>query len=135
MGDAFQIGPWLAQPSLNAISQDGRAFRLEPNVMEVLVCLAGRAEETVSKEKLIRSVWPDTFATGDVLNPCGATTQQPVTPKLFGNFVPRRKNSRSSEPSEYLEISPILIPESATKKRPSTGFKSPFRSAPVQCPI
>jgi TolB-like protein/DNA-binding winged helix-turn-helix (wHTH) protein/Tfp pilus assembly protein PilF len=67
VGDAFQIGPWLAQPGLNAVSQDGRVFRLEPKVMEVLVCLAGQAGETVSKEKLIQSVWPDTFVTDDVL--------------------------------------------------------------------
>lgn len=35
--------------------------------MEVLVCLANRAGEPVSKEELLQTVWPDTFVTDDGL--------------------------------------------------------------------
>ena len=35
--------------------------------MQVLLCLAQNSGEPVSKEELIRSVWPDTFVTDDVL--------------------------------------------------------------------
>jgi DNA-binding winged helix-turn-helix (wHTH) protein len=35
--------------------------------MEVLVCLAEHAGETVPKEKLLQTVWPDTFVTDDAL--------------------------------------------------------------------
>jgi hypothetical protein len=38
-------------------------------VIEVLVYLAENPDETVSKERLIRVVWRDTFVTDDVLNP------------------------------------------------------------------
>lgn len=67
VGKAFQVGPWLVQPSLNTVSQNGKTCRLEPKVMEVLVCLAEHSEETVSKEKLLQTVWPETFVTDDVL--------------------------------------------------------------------
>jgi adenylate cyclase len=63
----FRIGPWLVHPSLNAISQNGASTRLEPKVMEVLVCLAEHTGEVISKEKLLQTVWPDTFVTDDVL--------------------------------------------------------------------
>lgn len=35
--------------------------------MQVLVCLAEHTGEVVSKEKLLQSVWPDTFVSDDVL--------------------------------------------------------------------
>jgi DNA-binding winged helix-turn-helix (wHTH) protein len=63
----FRIGPWLVQPSLNTISRNGTSSRLEPKVMEVLVCLAEHTGEVVPKEKLLQAVWPDTFVSDDVL--------------------------------------------------------------------
>ncbi len=67
MGLAFQIGAWLVDPSLNTISHDGRTNHLEPKVMEVLVCLAQHPGETLPKDRLLQTVWPDTFVTEDVL--------------------------------------------------------------------
>jgi TolB-like protein/DNA-binding winged helix-turn-helix (wHTH) protein len=63
----FRVGPWLVEPSLNSISCRGATVRLEPKVMEVLICLAQHAGETLSKETLFHTVWPDTFVTDDVL--------------------------------------------------------------------
>ena len=67
MNNDFRVGPWLVQPSLNTISQNGTSNRLEPKVMEVLVCLAEHTGEVVPKEKLLQAVWPDTFVSDDVL--------------------------------------------------------------------
>jgi TolB-like protein/DNA-binding winged helix-turn-helix (wHTH) protein len=63
----FRVGPWLIRPSLNTISQNGTSTRLEPKVMEVLVCLCHRAGEATPKEELLQTVWPDTFVSDDVL--------------------------------------------------------------------
>jgi len=63
----FQVGPWLVQPDLNTILRNGDAIHLAPKVMSVLACLAEQPGDLVSKEKLIQSVWPDTFVTDDVL--------------------------------------------------------------------
>lgn len=70
MASEFRLGAWLVQPSLNLISQNGTAVRLEPKVMEVLVCLAHRAGEPIAREELIQAVWPGTFVTDDVLKRC-----------------------------------------------------------------
>ncbi|HTE91017.1 MAG TPA: winged helix-turn-helix domain-containing protein [Terriglobales bacterium] len=63
----FRVGPWLVRPSLNSISQNGTSDRVERKVMEVLVCLAEHSGEAVPKEKLLQTVWPDTFVSDDVL--------------------------------------------------------------------
>ena len=67
MGDGFRIANWLIEPRLNTVSHNGATTRLEPKVMEVLVCLASRAGEPVAKEELLQTVWPDTFVTDDGL--------------------------------------------------------------------
>jgi DNA-binding winged helix-turn-helix (wHTH) protein len=64
------MGAWLVRPSLNTISKNGTDVQLEPKVMEVLVCLASRAGESMSKETLIKTVWSDTFVSDDVLIRC-----------------------------------------------------------------
>jgi TolB-like protein/DNA-binding winged helix-turn-helix (wHTH) protein len=63
----FRVGPWLVQPSLNTISQNGTSNHVEPKMMGVLVCLAEHTGEVVPKEKLLKAVWPDTFVCDDVL--------------------------------------------------------------------
>ena len=67
MQSDFRVGPWLVAPSLSSISNKTTTVRLEPKVMEVLVCLAEHAGETLPKETLFQTVWPDTFVTDDVL--------------------------------------------------------------------
>ena len=63
----FRLGEWLICPKLNTVQRDGGAVRLEHKFMLVLVCLAGRPGEVISKDELIRTVWADTFVTDDVL--------------------------------------------------------------------
>jgi len=67
MAGDFRVGSWLVRPSLNSISQNGTSDRVERKVMEVLVCLAECPGEAVPKEKLLQTVWPDTFVSDDVL--------------------------------------------------------------------
>ena len=63
----FRLGEWLIRPQLNAVQGDGGTDRLEHKFMLVLVCLARRPGEVISKDELIRTVWADTFVTDDVL--------------------------------------------------------------------
>ena len=67
MESDFRVGPWLVQPQLNSVSQNGTGARLEPKAMQVLVRLAESADDVVPKDRLMRAVWGDTFVTEDVL--------------------------------------------------------------------
>jgi TolB-like protein/DNA-binding winged helix-turn-helix (wHTH) protein/Tfp pilus assembly protein PilF len=66
----FLIGAWLVQPSLNSVSRNGSTVRLESKVMGVLLCLARHAGTPLSKDQLLKAVWPDTFVTEDALKRC-----------------------------------------------------------------
>ena len=67
MGEDFRIAEWRVEPRLNIVTRDGTTTRIEPKVMAVLVCLAQHAGKPVTKDELLRTVWPDTFVTEDVL--------------------------------------------------------------------
>jgi len=67
---SVKVGSWIVDPSLNSMSSEGRAVRLEPKVMEVLLCLAEHPGETLSKEQLFQAVWPNIIVTEDVLKRC-----------------------------------------------------------------
>jgi hypothetical protein len=66
--NSFRIGEsHHVEPSLNSVTGPTGTTRLEPMVMQVLLCLAGHADQVVTKEGPMRAVWPDTFVGDDVL--------------------------------------------------------------------
>jgi len=94
MPDDFRIGSWLVEPSLNSVTCDGKVRRLEPKMMEVLVYLAQNQRVVVSKEQLMRVVWPDTFVTDHALTRCiselrRALEDDPKEPS-FIETIPKR---------------------------------------------
>jgi Tol biopolymer transport system component/DNA-binding winged helix-turn-helix (wHTH) protein len=68
MTDAFSVGDWRVEPSLRTVSGVAGEIHLEPKVMQVLLELAGHAGQVVSKERLLQSVWADTFVGDEVLS-------------------------------------------------------------------
>ena len=57
----FYVGRWLVQPSLNRVTDAEKSVKVAPKIMEVLVCLAERPGQVVTKEQLMQAVWRDTF--------------------------------------------------------------------------
>lgn len=55
--DCFRLGDWLVDSSLSRMTNGDKAVHLEPRAMEVLIYLAGRPDELVSKQDLIDHVW------------------------------------------------------------------------------
>ncbi len=71
----FRLDYWIVQPSLNRIrpaaessSPEAAELRtLGHKVMAVLICLAGRPGELVTREELIERVWEGAFTTDEAL--------------------------------------------------------------------
>lgn len=63
----FLLAGRLVQPSLQRVTSGGRTLTLEPKLMRVLVLLASRPGQLVSKDELFRDVWEGAFVTEDVL--------------------------------------------------------------------
>ena len=54
---SFRVGEWLVEPSLNQLSRGDTTIQLELKVMDVLVCLAERAGEIVTRREIVDRVW------------------------------------------------------------------------------
>lgn len=66
----FRIGDCLIEPRQNRIARGDAEVRLEPKVMDVLVCLAAHAGEVVSRDTLNAQVWGDVVVTDQAVTNC-----------------------------------------------------------------
>src|SRR5579859_2684474 len=125
----FQVEEWVVSPKLNSLRRNGTVVRLEPKVMQVLVCLADSAD-VVSKEKLMQTVWADTFVTDDVLT-------RSIS-ELRKAFEDDRRNPRYIQTipkGGYRLIAPVEEVGSAKKpKFPADEVRPPELELPEQTP-
>jgi TolB-like protein/DNA-binding winged helix-turn-helix (wHTH) protein/tetratricopeptide (TPR) repeat protein len=66
----FMLGPWHVQPTLRLITGPDGTVHLEPKVMDVLVLLAERAGQVVTREQFVERVWHDRIVSDEVLSRC-----------------------------------------------------------------
>ena len=64
----FGIGDWEVYPQENLLKGSDQARVLEPKVMDVLVFLAGRQGDVVSRQQLLDSVWADVVVGDEVVS-------------------------------------------------------------------
>src|SRR5689334_1188180 len=65
--EALQIGDWTIEPDLDQLSSAGRTVKLEPKAMAVLLHLASRPGQVLSREALLDAVWPGVVVGDDSL--------------------------------------------------------------------
>ena len=90
----FVLVDWWIDPSTGEMRRGTETARLEPRVMEVLVCLARAEGRVVSKKELFDSVWGGLTVTDDVLRRCIYSLRQtlgddPDQPRYI-RTLPRR---------------------------------------------
>jgi len=65
--EKLQVGDWTVEPALNQLSAAGKTVKLEPKAMAVLVYLADRPGQVVSREALLSAVWSGVLVGDDSL--------------------------------------------------------------------
>ena len=65
--EAFEIAGWTVDPSTHRMSLGPQTVRLEPKVMRVLVYLASRQGQTVTRDELAGAVWSGTVVGDDAV--------------------------------------------------------------------
>jgi len=83
----FRIGECLIEPRQNRIVRGEVEVRLEPRVMDVLVCLAERAGEVVSRETLNEQVWGNVVVTDQAVTNCISELRQHLGDDRAANRV------------------------------------------------
>jgi TolB-like protein/DNA-binding winged helix-turn-helix (wHTH) protein/Tfp pilus assembly protein PilF len=66
----FRLREWLVEPDQNRISGADGEIHLASRSMDVLVCLAERAGEVVTREDFSEKVWSPAVVTDDALTQC-----------------------------------------------------------------
>ena len=70
LAGGFRIGDHAVQPSRGRIVSLAGEARVEPRAMDVLVALARRAGDTVSRDDLIDAVWKHPYVSDEALSRC-----------------------------------------------------------------
>jgi len=66
-GERYQFGEFTLEPGERRLTRRGEAVGLAPKTYDVLVALARRAGELVTKRELLEAVWPDAFVEEGIL--------------------------------------------------------------------
>src|SRR5262249_49267487 len=117
----FRIGDRLVQVALNRIRTPAETIRLEPKIMRVLVCLAERPGEVVSKERLFAEVWQGTYVSEDVLTRAIAELR-----RVFEDSASAPRVIETIRKSGYrLLVSPEPIRDDSTPAEPLPEVRLP----------
>lgn len=63
----WQVGDWRLEAGTGELHRGGTSVRVEPKVAEVLIHLARRAGQVVSRDELLAAVWPGVLVGDDAL--------------------------------------------------------------------
>ncbi|MEP5613106.1 MAG: winged helix-turn-helix domain-containing protein [Cyclobacteriaceae bacterium] len=67
MKNYFYINEFRIDPEINTITGNGKSYKMEPKIMQVLMCLVNAKGNVVSKESLFGTVWAETIVVEMVL--------------------------------------------------------------------
>ena len=67
MQKPFRIGEWRVDPQQDQIINPDKQVKIEPRAMQLLVYLAERAGQMITREEILEAVWAEKFITDEVL--------------------------------------------------------------------
>jgi DNA-binding winged helix-turn-helix (wHTH) protein/TolB-like protein/cytochrome c-type biogenesis protein CcmH/NrfG len=125
---ALRVGEWEIAPELNQISRAGVIVRLEPKAIGLLVFLAQRSGEVVSREDLLSALWPGVVVGDNALTQVvtklrkalGDTARKPtyiesISKRGYRLIAAVRPADRPSPPPEPVEV--LAVPDSRVPSR------------------
>lgn len=59
--ELFEFGPFRVDPEKETLLRAGEAVALTPKTFQILLVLIRNSKEVVTKDELMKAVWPDTF--------------------------------------------------------------------------
>lgn len=112
----FRIGDCLIDPLQNRIVRNEIESRLEPRVMDVLVCLAEHAGEVVSRETLNAQVWGNVIVTDQAVTNCISELRHHLGDDRSANRVIETIPKRGYCLTAPVLAAPVQLAPQATKR-------------------
>jgi adenylate cyclase len=104
----MKIGDWTCEPALNQLSAGDKSVRLEPKAMAVLVHLAERPGEVVSREALLAAAWPGVVVSDDALTQVVIKLR-----KALGDAAEKPAYIQTISKKGYRLVAPVVGSETA----------------------
>ncbi|TMH68320.1 MAG: hypothetical protein E6H51_17205, partial [Betaproteobacteria bacterium] len=101
----LRIGDWTVEPDLNQLSTQGRAVKVEPKAMAVLLHLADRPGQVVGREALLSQGWPGVVVGDDSLTQVVIKLR-----KALGDDPDRPTYIQTVTKRGYRLVAPVLRP-------------------------
>src|SRR3974377_2049395 len=57
----YEFGPFRVDPEKELLLREGETVPLTPKTFQILLCHIRNKKEVVTKDELLKAVWPDTF--------------------------------------------------------------------------
>ena len=123
----LRIGDWALDRATNQIRRGSEVVHLEPKAVDLLIALAQRADQVVSREELLAEVWSGVVVSDDVLTQgviklrkaLGDTSKDPC----YIQTIPKRG---------YRLIAPVTSGSDANPPHLVRRAKTPARAANVR---
>lgn len=106
----YAFGPYRLDPATASLTRDGRAVRLAPKDLELLLALLERAGQLVTHEQLIGRLWPDV-----VVDDANLTRHVVSLRKALGDDAEAPSYVETYPRRGYRFISPIRLEAAVTE--------------------
>jgi len=126
----LRLGPFRIDRSARVLYRDGRVVSLTPKAFDTLLLLAERAGEVVTKEELIKGVWPDTHVEeGSLARNISAIRQALGERRGTAEYIQTiaKRGYRLTIPVE-----PVGSPEAVASEPPATPALPALPSSPAR---
>jgi DNA-binding winged helix-turn-helix (wHTH) protein/tetratricopeptide (TPR) repeat protein len=119
----FRIRQCLIEPRQNRIVRGDTEVRVEPRVMDVLVCLAQRAGEVVSRDTLNEQVWGKVVVTDQAVTNCISELRHHLGDDRSANRIIETIPKRGYRLTAPVQLAPVEPLED--QSRPASKQSSP----------
>lgn len=121
----FRVGDFLVRPRLNQVVRpSGRVARVQPKIMEVLVVLAGRAGEVVTREEMFETVWEGTHVSEHALARAISALR-----KLFGDDRARPRFIETIPKTGYRLVAAVTDVQDSAREEAQDSAREEARDA------
>jgi DNA-binding winged helix-turn-helix (wHTH) protein len=129
MTRGFQVGDWLADPSVGSLSRGTESVTLRPREMDLLVYLAGHPGEVVTADELLDSVWQGVVVGTDsvyfVISQLRKALDDDKRAPVYIETIPKR-GYRLIADVAFLSDEPDVIATPASPAPDTTGSQQIF---------
>jgi len=124
---SFRVGDWLVRPGACEIAREDRVVKLEPKVMDLLLLLASRPGEVLTRIEIEEQVWSDVVVSYDALTKSIGKLRDALgdtgKPSTYVQTIPKKG---------YRLIAPVANDEGASRESQSGDDNSAEVAKPAR---